>query len=212
MLIYVAGKYTGNVQANIDKAEQIAGALWGMGHAVICPHSNSAHYEDKFPEVTWEAYLQGDFNMISRCDALVMVDNWKDSKGAKMEHEYALSLGIPVYYAPDLPGLHPTEVVSPIQCQGFREQVGIMYRTHLSKNADYSPANILLTGETGLVTRLWDKTARLLNLSGFKFQAMLHEGVFPPKKPKHESINDTYDDLAVYAVIGKLLRTNRWGR
>jgi hypothetical protein len=35
MLIYVAGKYSGDVQANIEKAEQVAGALWHKGHAVI---------------------------------------------------------------------------------------------------------------------------------------------------------------------------------
>lgn len=212
MLIYVAGKYTGDVQANIDEAVKVAGELWRIGHAVICPHANSAHFEDYFPEVPWEAYLEGDFNIISRCDALVMVPNWTDSKGAKMEHEYAGKLGIPIYYYPDCPPLHPTEVNSPIQCQAFREETGRMYRTHMEKNADYSPANILATGEVGLVTRLWDKTARLMNLTGIKFKYLLHEGVFPPKKPKNESINDTYEDLAVYAVIGKLVRSDKWGK
>ena len=212
MLIYVAGKYTGNVQENIDKAEAVAGDLWRMGHAVICPHANSNHFEDKFPDITWEMYMEGDLNMIARVDALVMVDNWQDSKGATIEHAYAQSLGVPIYYAPDYPHLHTTEVNSPIQCQAFREEVGIMYRTHLAKNADYSPANILATGEIGIVTRLWDKTARLMNLTGIKFKSIVHEGVFPPSRPKNESINDTYSDLAVYAVIGKLLRTNRWGK
>jgi nucleoside 2-deoxyribosyltransferase len=211
MLIYVAGKYTGNVDENIAAARTVAIALWEKGHAVICPHLNSAHMEQDC-KATWEDYLKGDFNMISRCDALVMVENWKDSKGAQMEHEYALSLGIPIYYAPDLPELHRTETTSPVQCQAFRETLGKMYRTHLSKNADYSPANIILTGETGLVTRLWDQTARLLNLTGFKFKYLMCEGIDPPKNPKHESIDDTYQDMAVYAVIGMLLRKGQWGR
>jgi hypothetical protein len=142
----------------------------------------------------------------------MQLENWQESKGATMEHEYALSLNMPIYYVPVLPDLHPTEAKSPIQCQAFRETVGKMYRTHLSKNADYSPANILLTGEPGLVTRLWDKTARLLNLTGFKFQALLCEGFDAPKEPKHESIDDTYQDMAVYAIIGMLLRKGKWGR
>jgi hypothetical protein len=211
MLIYVAGKYTGNVDENIAAARQVAIALWEKGHAVICPHLNTAHME-KDCKVSWEDYLKGDFNMISRCDALVMLENWKDSRGATMEAAYATSLGIPIYYAPDLPELHRTETTSPVQCEAFRETVGKMYRTHLSKNADYSPANILLTGETGLVTRLWDKTARLLNLTGFKFQYLMHEGIDPPRQPKHEAIDDTYQDMAVYAVIGLLLRKGQWGR
>jgi hypothetical protein len=105
-----------------------------------------------------------------------------------------------------------TELKSPIQCKAFREIIGKMYRVHLRKNADYSPANILLTGETGLVTRLWDKTARLLNLTGFKFKYLMCEGIDPPRKPNNESIDDTYQDMAVYAVIGMLLRKNQWGR
>jgi hypothetical protein len=211
MLIYIAGKYSGDVDNNIQTARSVAVKLWELGHAVICPHLNSAHMEDDCA-ATWQDYLDGDFNMIARVDALVMVEGWEDSKGANQEHAYALELGIPIYYAPDYPPLHTTEVNSPEQCKAFREQIGIMYRTHLSKNADYSPVNILLTGETGLVTRLWDKTARLLNLTGFKFQAMLHEGVSLPKKPKNESIMDTYKDLAVYAVIGVLLRQGKWGK
>ena len=45
-----------------------------------------------------------------------------------------------------------------------------MYRTHLSKNNDYSPSNILGTGEVGTITRMWDKVARLSNLSGMDIQ------------------------------------------
>lgn len=211
MLLYIAGKYSGDVDANIAQARAIAGLLWERGHAVICPHMNTAHFDDDF-DVTWEQYLQGDFNMIARCDGMVMVENWRDSKGAKMEYDYACLLKMPVWFAPDLPEIHKTEINSPIQCQGFREEIGLMYRTHLSKNADYSPANILATGEIGLVTRLWDKTARLMNLTGIKFKHLLHEGVVPPSKPQHEAIDDTYSDLAVYAVIGKLLRANKWGK
>jgi hypothetical protein len=211
MLIYVAGKYTGDVDANIAAARKVAIALWEKGHAVICPHLNSAHMEQDC-KATWQDYLDGDLNMIARCDALVMVENWGNSPGAVMEHKYAESLGVPIYYAPNLPDLHPTEYKSPVQCQAFREVIGKMYRTHLSKNADYSPANILLTGEPGLVTRLWDKTARLLNLTGFKFKYLMCDGFESPKDPKHESIEDTYQDMAVYAVIGLLLRKNQWGK
>lgn len=210
MLVYVAGKYSGEVDKNIQAAREVAIDLWEIGHAVICPHLNSAYMESDC-KCTWEDYLQGDFNMIARVDALVMVRDWENSVGAVREHEYAQSLGIPIYYAPDYPELCVTEVNSPNQCRAFREQIGIMYRTHLSKNQDYSAANILATGQVGLVTRLWDKTARLMNLTGIKFKYVLHESVSPPKNPKHESILDTFDDLAVYAIIGKLLFRGVWG-
>jgi len=211
MLIYVAGKYTGDVDSNIEAASRVAGILWEAGHAVICPHANTAHFEKKW-DVSWEQYLEGDLNMISRCDALVMVPGWKTSRGANLEHAYAEQLGIPIFYYPDIPALHKTETTSPEQCKAFREIVGQMYRTHLRKNADYSPANILATGEVGLVTRLWDKTARLMSLTGIKFKSLIHEGVALPEKPQNEAIDDTYMDLAVYAIIGVLLRKDKWGK
>ena len=73
-----------------------------MGHAVICPHLNSAHMELDCG-ATWEDYLNGDLQIISRVDAVVMLEGWQDSKGAVMEREYALDNHIIVYYAPDYP-------------------------------------------------------------------------------------------------------------
>lgn len=148
MLIYVAGPYSGNVEKNIAQAREIAAKLWAKGHAVICPHMNSAHL-DEGTGITWEQFMAGDLIMISVCDALVMTPNWQESRGAKIEHEYAVTLNIPIFYAPDLPELHITEVRSPIQARAFREFIGRMYRVHLKKNADYSPANILGAGKIG---------------------------------------------------------------
>lgn len=214
MLVYVSGPYTADthdgISANIQAARVVAADLWEMGHAVICPHQNTAHFEVDC-EATYEQYIAGDLLMLARCDAIVMLLTWSKSKGATIELDYAAKLGIPVYYAPDLPPLHPTEVKCPEQAKAFAEITGKMYRTHLRKNADYSPANILLTGEVGLVTRLWDKVARLLNLTGFDVKVDV--GTFrAPKVAQNEPIEDAYEDAAVYAIIGRLLRAGKWGR
>lgn len=215
MLIYTAGPYSADtdheIQNNIDTATLVAAKLWERGHAVICPHANTAHFE-KFCEATYDQYLVGDLQIITRCDAMVMLPGWEDSKGAKLEHQRAQELGLPIYIYPDLPALHPTELRSPRQARAFAEILGQMYRVHLQKNADYSPANILATGEVGLITRLWDKTARLLNLMGFKFTIQEAGQYTAPTEPKHESIEDTYMDMAVYAIIGLLLRKGVWGK
>jgi hypothetical protein len=102
MIVYTAGKYSGNIDENIANARKVAIDLWEMGHAVICPHLNSAHMELDC-KATWEDYLKGDLEIISRVDAVVMLEGWKDSPGARMEREYALSHSILVYYAPDYP-------------------------------------------------------------------------------------------------------------
>jgi hypothetical protein len=104
---------------------------------------------------------------------------------------------------------HPTEESSPEQCAEFRKIIEQMYQTHLDKNADYSPMNILATGFVGVVTRIWDKVARLMNLTGFD----IRKGTLNAfKEPKNESVEDTLLDLANYAVIALILKRERWGK
>lgn len=61
---------------------------------------------------------------------------------------------------------HPTEVKFPEQARRFKELTEGMYQTHLEKNQDYSPSNVLLTGMGGVLVRMWDKLSRIYNLMG----------------------------------------------
>ena len=67
-------------------------------------------------------------------------------------------------------------------------------RTVIDKHKDYGPDNILVFKEQGLVVRMWDKIGRLKHL------------VWKEKIPKHESIEDSFKDLAGYAIIGLMLQ------
>lgn len=62
----------------------------------------------------------------------------------------------------------------------------------ISKQRDYGKANILDFGEFGVLVRLNDKVARLKNLQG--------------KDPHNESTEDTWKDIAGYAIIALMLR------
>jgi nucleoside 2-deoxyribosyltransferase len=115
-------------------------------------------------------------------------------------------------YEVGIPPLHPTETRSPVQVKAFQEVIQKLYRTHLKKNADYSPANILGTGEIGLVTRLWDKMARLMNLSGFDISVTEPAEYGGKREAMNEPLEDAYLDLSCYGIIGKLLRDGKWGR
>lgn len=215
MLVYVSGRYSGKdwaeIEENIMRAKAVAVELWEKGHAVICPHLNTSHFEE-LCDLSHDDYIAGDLNILTRCDAIVMLPDWEHSQGACVEKALADRLDIPVYLYPmEIPELHPTEARCPEQTQAFLETVGRMYRTHLKKNADYSSANVLATGELGLVTRLWDKLARLMNLTGFKFD-IANAHFERPTNPKNESIEDTLIDASVYAIIGLLLRQGKWGR
>ncbi len=214
MLVYVSGPYYGNTPEQIDKniaaARAVAIKLWEMGHAVICPHTNTIHFEQDC-EATYEQYIEGDLNMISRCDAMVMLKYWETSKGAKIEYEYAVALGVPIYTPDNLPELHVTELRVPVQVKAFREVVGQMYRIHLKKNAAYSPLNIKGVGEIGVSVRVWDKVCRILNLLGFRIDGEF-KGFEPPRDVLEEPIVDSWLDLSVYAIIGLLTRQGKWGK
>lgn len=210
MLIYVAGPYRGEVDKNIAKARAVAAKCYLAGHDVLCPHLNTGRMDEDtgLPDDFW---LKTTLNLLARCDALVLVEGWEKSQGTAAELEYAKSIGMPVYYENDIPPLNSTEIARPQQCAMFIETVMKMYRLHLSKNHDYSPANILGTGEIGIVVRLWDKIARLLNLTGFKIEVSRSE-FDKPAGPKHESIDDTAIDAANYAVILSIFRAGYWGK
>ena len=84
-----------------------------------------------------------------------------------------------------------------------------LFQMHKKKTADYSAWNIKGAGEQGVAVRLWDKTARLMNLMGWD----IGTGKWSqPKEPKNESIDDTLMDLASYAIIMLILRRGKWGK
>ena len=63
----------------------------------------------------------------------------------------------------------------------------------IAKQHDYGHDNILAFREQGLVVRLWDKINRLKKL------------VWENNETKTESIEDTFTDVAGYAIIGLML-------
>ena len=103
-LAYVAGPYRGKsrvklinrlqIIGNIIEARKVARALWRMGYAVICPHSNTALFDGVAPD---KAFLDGDIIILKRCDLIVMIPGWTNSSGAKDEFRIANANHIPAY-------------------------------------------------------------------------------------------------------------------
>jgi len=91
----------------------------------------------------------------------------------------------------------------------FERIVQGMLKLHKDKMNDYSEWNMKGTGELGAIVRIWDKTARLMNLYGFD----IGTGKFSGKvNPNFESIEDNLTDLANYAIITLILRKGKWGK
>jgi hypothetical protein len=71
----------------------------------------------------------------------------------------------------------------------------------LSKHRDYGPKNISQSPGgplNGLRVRMWDKLARINNL------------VDKNVAPEHESLEDSFKDMANYAIIGLLVLQGKW--
>ena len=95
-LLYLAGPISKNVNAS-QEVNVAGGQAWalrfrGNGWSVVSPHYNSV----EIPGWTLDDYLAEDFEIIARCDALVLLPGWQDSRGARREVEFASSRGIQV--------------------------------------------------------------------------------------------------------------------
>lgn len=101
VLIYVAGKYTANTDEeiidNVLLARDYSIKIWDLGYTAICPHLNTAHFEID-SRCDWKEFLEGDLEIISRCDAVFLLPNWLDSKGAQQEREHAIIMGKRIFY------------------------------------------------------------------------------------------------------------------
>lgn len=97
-VIYVAGPYRAEtawlVEQNIRRAEEAALVLWGMGFAVICPHTNTRFFNGECTDTIW---LAGGLELLRRCDAVYVLPNSENSKGTQAEIVEAERLGIPVF-------------------------------------------------------------------------------------------------------------------
>lgn len=90
MKIYIAGKING-LENYKEKFKEAENKLISEGHVCM----NPSILPEGFP---YEAYMPICTAMINQCEAVYMLDNWKDSRGAKVELEYAKVTGKKVLY------------------------------------------------------------------------------------------------------------------
>jgi len=98
-ILYIAGKYRGRnireVQQNIEKASDVAFKYWEKGFAVICPHKNTSFFDSDIPD---KVFLDGDLEILKKCDGIVMMKDWDKSVGAINELKLAKELKLDIIY------------------------------------------------------------------------------------------------------------------
>jgi nucleoside 2-deoxyribosyltransferase len=97
-VIYIAGPFRAanawGIEQNIRRAEALALEVWRLGAACICPHTNTRFFQNAAPDDVW---LKGDIEIMLRCDAVLLTDDWERSSGARAEVAAALALPMPVF-------------------------------------------------------------------------------------------------------------------
>jgi hypothetical protein len=91
--VYVAGKVTGLPKDQVkDKFNKISKRLMNLGYHVVRP---AAVYDDS---KAWGESIKNDIRKMLDCDELHMLPDWQESRGAQLERDIALRLGMQVVY------------------------------------------------------------------------------------------------------------------
>ena len=96
-VLYIAGKVTGLPDLNKPKFEAATTQLRNMGYIVRNPHEicTGRHPDD------WEGCMRDCIRVMMECDAVLLLDDWWDSKGAYLEAKIAEKVGIRVFQLAD---------------------------------------------------------------------------------------------------------------
>lgn len=103
-LMYIAGPYSHETEAgildNIDRAARAGLDCCRAGWACHIPHKNFAGFHVN-QDVSYEAWMEKDLAILSKCNALLLIEGWSSSKGASREFQFAEEHGIPHFFARD---------------------------------------------------------------------------------------------------------------
>lgn len=91
--IYIAGKIAGcnlyDAEAKFADAEQM---LRGLGYNPINPMAKVSQQEN----YSWADYMKEDIPLLLSCEAIYLLPDWQDSKGARLECHIASELEMDV--------------------------------------------------------------------------------------------------------------------
>lgn len=93
MKIYISGPMTGKPAYNLPAFAAAAEQLKAHGFEAVNPGVRGV-----IDGYTWRDYMRDAVALIFDCDGMALLDDWHESRGARIENELAHGLGMPVKY------------------------------------------------------------------------------------------------------------------
>lgn len=91
MRIYIAGPMTGLPELNFPAFFREADRLRADGHEPVNPAELN-------PDgASWGDCMRKDIAELVKCDAIQLLPGWRSSKGATLEHDIAVRIGLAVF-------------------------------------------------------------------------------------------------------------------
>jgi chromosomal replication initiation ATPase DnaA len=94
MKVYISGKITGlplsEAEERFKDAEELISAL---NLTPVNPLKNGLPRDS-----SWEEHMAKDIELLKQCEAIFMLENWEDSRGAKIEYDFAIGSGKTIMY------------------------------------------------------------------------------------------------------------------
>lgn len=218
MQVYLAGPRTGRRDYNRAAFNAAAMDLREQGHTVLSPVELDDPEDgmivggagDPLPEDVYSRGLEKCIRemLAARVDAVVVLKGWQDSRGARLEVKVGEGLGKAILTYPTLEPLETSPERHPLSAE-FHGHLHRLGGVHDQKQADYGReddpfANVRASedfgvpGWIGTAMRANDKMKRIQTASRqFLTTGEIHLA--------NEGLVDAFDDLAVYAVIARVL-------
>ena len=92
MRFYICGPMTGIPGLNFPAFHAKAAELRVLGHEAVNPAEINPDLQ-----ADWHECMRADIKALCDCHAIALLPGWRQSKGATLEHDIALRLGLQVF-------------------------------------------------------------------------------------------------------------------
>lgn len=100
---YLSGPMSGYEQYNYPYFEHCATILRNTGVTIESPHENiwPDGHDEMTPDQLWKHMMEICIEQMNRCQGIILIKGWPQSRGAKQELQIAMQRDWPVWYYHD---------------------------------------------------------------------------------------------------------------